>query len=171
MRLIDGREHFRCEHCETFRFAAPLADSIDRVVLLGESGEHACPACETPLTHAALDGAKVLCCEACRGLLVESEVFAHVNRRRRAEYDRADVTPRRVPVAEADIHAVLDQIERVDLLRSHAAWMPVDVVAAQAAKRPKTRRQPGPGKGTGGGPGGTEASSPDPSTPTLRTKP
>lgn len=93
MRLIEGRDHFRCEHCETFRFAAPLADSIDRVVLLGDVSEQACPTCDTPLARASLDGAAVLCCETCRGLLLESDVFAHVNRRRRAEFDGAETTP------------------------------------------------------------------------------
>jgi Zn-finger nucleic acid-binding protein len=93
LRLVDGRDHFCCDHCETFRFAAPLADSIDRITLLGQADEESCPVCQTPLAHAALDGARVLCCETCRGVLAESDIFAHVTRRRRAEYERADVTP------------------------------------------------------------------------------
>jgi LSD1 subclass zinc finger protein len=131
LRHIDGREHFRCEHCETFRFAAPLADSIDRVVLLAEAGEHACPACETPLTDAALDGAKVLCCEACRGLLVESDVFAHVNRRRRAEYDRADVTP--TPLDRAQFFRQLACPACQQKMETHPFYGPGNVVIDSCA--------------------------------------
>jgi LSD1 subclass zinc finger protein len=93
LRLIEGRDHFRCEHCATLRFAVPLADSLDRVTLLNEPAEISCPVCATSLSHAAIDGARVLCCETCRGVLAESDVFAHVNRQRRAAFDRGDLTP------------------------------------------------------------------------------
>jgi LSD1 subclass zinc finger protein len=94
LRLIEGRDHFRCEHCATLRFVAPLAESLDRVTLLRESSQQACPVCATPLCHGAIDGARVLCCETCRGVLAECDVFAHVNYQRRAAFEFAEVAPK-----------------------------------------------------------------------------
>jgi hypothetical protein len=52
---------------------------------------------------------------------------------------RADERPRRLPVARAEIQALLDDLARVDIFRRHAAWLPRDVVDAEAAKRPRRR--------------------------------
>jgi Zn-finger nucleic acid-binding protein len=126
LRLVEDRDHFRCEHCETLRFAAPLADSPDRLTLLGEADELACPVCLTPLSHGALDGARVLCCETCRGLLAETETFAHVNRRRRAAYELADVTPR--PLDREQLHRELHCPSCTSRLETHPYYGPGNVV-------------------------------------------
>jgi Zn-finger nucleic acid-binding protein len=94
LRPIPGRAHFCCEHCHSFLFPAALPDSPDRITPLHESADDvACPVCLTNLTHGALDGARVLFCETCRGILLESDALADVVGRRRADYEGADVTP------------------------------------------------------------------------------
>jgi LSD1 subclass zinc finger protein len=130
--LVDGRDHFRCGHCETLRFAAPPADSIDRVTLLGRADERACPVCATPLEHAALDGARVLCCATCRGVLAESDVFAHINRRRRAEYDRADAAPR--PLDREQLHRELHCPRCTQRMETHPYYGPGSVVIDSCAR-------------------------------------
>jgi LSD1 subclass zinc finger protein len=132
LRLIDGRDHFRCDHCETFRFATPLAGSIDRVTLLGETGDTACPVCATPLVHAALDGARVFACANCRGVLAESDVFAHVNRRRRAEYERSDVTP--LPLDREQFQRELHCPECTQRMETHPFYGPGNVVIDSCAR-------------------------------------
>ncbi len=130
LRLVAGRDHFCCDHCETLRFTAPLADSIDRVTLLGaaadEGDDRACPVCLTPLAHGALDGARVYCCETCRGVLTESDVFAHVNRQRRADYEAAEVLP--TPLDRAQFQRELHCPSCTARMETHPYYGPGNVV-------------------------------------------
>jgi hypothetical protein len=71
----------------------------------------------------------------------------------------ADHKPQRVPVPEEDIRLVIADLKRVDIFRTHGSWMPPDVAAAEAAKRPP-RRAPSTGPTV-----------PREDTPTLRTSP
>jgi hypothetical protein len=62
----------------------------------------------------------------------------------------SDFQPTKTPADPREIQVLLDDLDRVEPFRRHGGWMPADVVAAEAAKRP---RKPGSG-GTGPGPGG-----------------
>lgn len=132
LRLVDGRDHFHCEHCATLRFAAPLAESIDCVTLLREAAELECPVCATPLSHGAIDGARVLCCETCRGVLAECDVFAHVNYQRRAAFDRADVTPQ--PLDRALLQRELQCPSCTVRMETHPYFGPGNVVIDSCAR-------------------------------------
>lgn len=93
MTLVEGRDYFCCEFCSTLAFPSGPDDSPDRVTLLESSADEDCPVCETTLQHAALDGGRILHCQTCRGILCETETFAHVVKSRRATFDGVDVTP------------------------------------------------------------------------------
>jgi hypothetical protein len=73
----------------------------------------------------------------------------------------ADRTPRRTPVAEKDIRAVMRDLERLDVFHDHAPFLPAEVVAAEAAKRPVRREGTPPAEGV----------APDGKTPVLRSEP
>lgn len=66
--------------------------------------------------------------------------------------DYASDTPKRTPVAEADIREVIEDIERLPLLTRFASWYPEDVVRAEAKPRKGRPRDTG-GRGEGGGEG------------------
>jgi Zn-finger nucleic acid-binding protein len=55
------------------------------VVVLGEAGDIACPACCTELTKAAVAEVRVLHCGTCRGVLATQEAFSAIVRFLRAE--------------------------------------------------------------------------------------
>jgi hypothetical protein len=48
--------------------------------------------------------------------------------------------PRRLATQPAEIETLLEDLERVDVFRRHAAWFPRDIVEAEAAKRPRRGR-------------------------------
>src|SRR5581483_8411821 len=48
-----------------------------------------------------------------------------------------DFKPTRTPANRRDIAVMLEDLERVEPFRRHAAWFPTDVVEAEAAKRPR----------------------------------
>jgi hypothetical protein len=79
----------------------------------------------------------------------------------------ADFKPTRRPANPREIQVLLDDLERVEPFRRNGSWFPTDVVAAEAAKRPRKGPAPAPGKS------GTDPNTPDPTidnatTPTVR---
>jgi hypothetical protein len=62
---------------------------------------------------------------------------------------QAEAKPERSPADPYDVEVMLDDLVRVDPFHRHAAWLPHDVVEAEAAKRPRGPRSPRPG-GAGG---------------------
>jgi Zn-finger nucleic acid-binding protein len=72
MRLEKDQEHWHCEFCGGLYFPEPNADGVR---LLGEPAGLDCPVCREPLKHAAVESLRVLYCENCRGLLVDTEAF------------------------------------------------------------------------------------------------
>ena len=75
MQLVDERDYFVCRYCTTFHFPNEAATSSDGVNVLGESSELACPVCEAALVAGAIEGRRVLHCEACRGVLATNDDF------------------------------------------------------------------------------------------------
>jgi Zn-finger nucleic acid-binding protein len=106
LKPIAGRDYSYCEFCDTFCFAASLEDSPDGVTFLGEAGGVVCPACESPLSKGGIKGSQILFCENCRGILVDSENFAEVVRRRRADRSGPPDEPR--PLDPADLKRHID---------------------------------------------------------------
>lgn len=94
MRPVDGRDYLCCDFCSTFHFPQELAESADGVKPLGQESEIECPTCAVPLSAGAVEEIRVLYCETCRGLLVDSEGFAEIIRTRRAKHALPASTPR-----------------------------------------------------------------------------
>lgn len=85
MELLEQRQSFRCSHCGTFQFldTPQTADGI-RVLARTDDAQR-CPVCAIKLSKAVLDGRHgVMYCEACRGILMPRQRFAHVVQERRA---------------------------------------------------------------------------------------
>lgn len=131
LRPVAGRDHFCCEHCSTYHFPSELADSADRITPLYELSEIECPTCMAPLMHGALDGARVLFCETCRGILSESESFAHVVRQRRQEFDGADATPQPLDHSQLSRKLACPQCRRA--METHAYYGPGNAVVDSCA--------------------------------------
>ena len=85
MELLARRRTFRCSHCGTFRFLE-TPEGVDGVRVLGRSDDaQRCPVCAVRMSTAVLDGQhSVMFCEACRGVLIARQRFAHVVHERRA---------------------------------------------------------------------------------------
>jgi hypothetical protein len=75
----------------------------------------------------------------------------------------ADFKPSKRPADPREIQVLMNDLERVEPFRRHGGWMPADVVAAEAAKRP--RKAGGGGPGTGGEGNGKGAGTGSPGTP------
>jgi hypothetical protein len=58
--------------------------------------------------------------------------------------------PRRLATDATEIQTLLDDLEQVDIFRRHAAWLPRDIVDAEAARHPR-RHRPGTGHRPPGG--------------------
>lgn len=52
-----------------------------------------CPRCEYALVEAAIDGKSAKYCTSCRGILIETHIFADVTRKRRATYRGKEMAP------------------------------------------------------------------------------
>lgn len=85
LKPIVGRDYFYCDSCSTLAFPSASDDADDRITPLGEASEAVCPVCASTLCQASIDNSHVLYCEECRGMLVDSEHFAYVIQRRRAD--------------------------------------------------------------------------------------
>ncbi len=106
MAPVEGRDYLACGYCHTFRFPTELANSADRITPLSEQAECECPVCRQQLVQGALDKARMMYCEKCRGVLVQNEAFAVVVQNRRREYTGADASP--VPIDTQQYERRLD---------------------------------------------------------------
>lgn len=104
MTPIAGRDYLYCDCCATFRFPTSLEESPDGVTSLGEASGVICPACQHGLAKGAIKGSHVLFCENCRGILVDSDHFAEVVRRRRADRTGPPDEPRPLDPSELERH-------------------------------------------------------------------
>jgi len=126
LKLVDGRDHFRCEFCGTLNFPTAVADAVDGVKPLGKPADEACPACERPMDHASIDGARVLFCGTCRGVFAETETFAHIVKKKRATYSGPDVTPTPIDRSQFNRRLHCPQCDR--LMETHAYYGPGNAV-------------------------------------------
>ena len=72
MKVLREGLYFYCEYCSSFQFPT---ESVDRVRVFGEESSVECPICRVPLVSAAIEGARVLHCTSCRGLLARQTSF------------------------------------------------------------------------------------------------
>jgi Zn-finger nucleic acid-binding protein len=91
MRLDEQDDHFTCDFCGRLHFPEPNADGVH---VLGEPAGARCPVCAEDLVHAAVAGARVLHCPACRGLLIPAEAFLFVLHTLRAQGNYVPLPPR-----------------------------------------------------------------------------
>ena len=131
MTLVDGRGHFRCEFCATLNFPTAIEDALDGVKPLGVPAEEPCPICEGALEHAAIDGTRVLLCSGCRGVLVESETFAHIIQQKRTQFRGPDVLPQPLDRAEFQRRLHCPSCQRV--METHSYYGPGNAVIDSCA--------------------------------------
>ncbi|MFL5341899.1 MAG: zf-TFIIB domain-containing protein [Gemmataceae bacterium] len=81
MSLMGSRRYFHCDHCGQFHFPQETDAGISP---LGELAKSACPACETTLQTALIDGESVSYCDHCRGFLARLDAFGRIVGKRRA---------------------------------------------------------------------------------------
>jgi Zn-finger nucleic acid-binding protein len=72
MRLEAEKDFFQCDYCGSVYF--PEANQ-DGVRVLGDPASLDCPACATPLVHAAVGDRRILYCTRCRGMLIAMDRF------------------------------------------------------------------------------------------------
>ena len=76
--------------------------SDDRVQPVSQQSQLHCPLCPTLLVGAKLDGAAVLYCDDCRGVLVPSDVFSQVVANRRVAFQGPETAPTPLDVRAYD---------------------------------------------------------------------
>ncbi len=96
LELADGRTVLSCTYCESSRQIEISHDDGDRVISLRRPSGTNCPRCSCELVEASLDGRRAKLCTDCRGILIESPIFAEVARSRRAAYHGTDMPPQPV---------------------------------------------------------------------------
>lgn len=132
MVWIEGRGHFRCDFCATFHFPQPLEDSADRVSPLQAKTETPCPTCREPLQRGAMDGVSVRYCDRCRGILLESSMFAEIVRNRRAAYKGAE--PKPVPINPEEFKRKIECPECTRTMEVHPYYGPGNAVIDSCAR-------------------------------------
>lgn len=80
-------------HLPEFDGLTEIPESIDRVHPLGETAPAVCPKCHHSMELGEVDDHHVLLCQGCRGILVQSEIFAKVVAERRKNYQGTDSMP------------------------------------------------------------------------------
>ena len=104
---VAGRHYFYCGYCESHRPASRECATVDGVIASQETTDLNCPVCAgEPLLLAALDGAQVEQCGACRGVLMPNETFHELLTRRRREFDGPDDKP--VPLNALELQRRLE---------------------------------------------------------------
>lgn len=83
MDLVDGRDYFHCEYCQSYCFPPGTGDDGVRVV--GGATQLNCPLCTSSLVEARIEGESVEFCPRCRGFLASNPVFATIVREGRAK--------------------------------------------------------------------------------------
>lgn len=97
LELADGRTILTCTYCQSLQRLDCPTDDGDRVVSFDRPSGLNCPRCQQELVEAAVDGRSVNYCNSCRGILIETPVFAEVTRKRRATYRGTEIQPQ--PIA------------------------------------------------------------------------
>ena len=85
MKLVDRRDYFVCEYCNSFWFSDKSPQAADGVKVLGAPSELSCPLCDMPLIAGSVEKHRVLHCEHCRGILATNDEFAEIVKKRRAK--------------------------------------------------------------------------------------
>lgn len=93
LELADGRTILTCAYCQSSRRLDEPSDDGDRVISLDRPTGVDCPRCEQELVQAIIDGKTARYCSNCRGILIETHIFAEVTRKRRAAYRGREMTP------------------------------------------------------------------------------
>ncbi|HET8546745.1 MAG TPA: zf-TFIIB domain-containing protein [Bryobacteraceae bacterium] len=129
MRLDEQDDHFRCDFCGRLHFPEPDKDGVR---VLAKAAGTRCPVCSEDLMHAAVGGARVLSCSACRGLLIPAETFLFVTRVLRAHADRAFVPARSLAARELDRRICCPRCNR--LMDTHPYAGPGNIVIDNCAR-------------------------------------
>ena len=123
---VEGRNYFCCTYCHTFHFPTELKDSADRITPLSERSDLECSTCQIPLTAGGLDDVRVVYCEKCRDILVNSQAFAQLMAARRGNYKGAEVDPEPLNPEELNQRRECPQCGR--LMEVHPYYGPGNVV-------------------------------------------
>lgn len=83
MKLEADNKYLSCSYCGHHHFPEPNEDGV---CILAEHAGADCPVCRKPLVHASIDSARLLCCEACRGVLVSMDLFVWIVAHMRARW-------------------------------------------------------------------------------------
>ncbi len=91
---IHNQDYHHCAGCNSYRFAAELASSVDPIVAVGKTVEAECPQCDVTLQLGLIHNRWNVCyCQNCRGFLIESGVLQVVTHELRASYSGEDDLP------------------------------------------------------------------------------
>lgn len=94
---------FLCTYCRSHQVLHELRVNGDGVVDLDRRSEHDCPACGQRMNAALMDDVSAEHCSGCRGVLLESELFAKVIANRRREFDGVDDLPTPIDSLQLEI--------------------------------------------------------------------
>jgi Zn-finger nucleic acid-binding protein len=97
LALRDGDDFLTCEYCGGTVYPEKTEEGVR--VLSGAS-EFACPVCNVPLAHAALDGHRIYYCGHCRGMLISMDAFVPLVEDLRARRDTSAPACRRPAESE-----------------------------------------------------------------------
>jgi Zn-finger nucleic acid-binding protein len=92
LKLHDGDDFLTCEYCNGTVYPEKTEEGVR---VLGGTSDFACPVCNLPLAHAALDGHRIYYCEHCRGMLISMDVFVPLLEDLRARRDVSATACRR----------------------------------------------------------------------------
>ena len=126
MALIEGRNYFCCPFCMSFHFPTAIADSPDGVLLLGQRTDLQCPVCDHLLSAGSVEDRCVQFCDTCRGLLITTDDFAYVVRRRRATFRGPDDDP--TPIRRDELERTVSCPSCARKMEVHPYYGPGNVV-------------------------------------------
>lgn len=98
MTLEEGKDFFRCPSCRAVHFPDPDESGVRD---LAEESGLPCPACRTPLHHAAAGGIRLERCPNCRGLLIDTESFLAIIETLGPQTPQSELPPR--PIREEEL--------------------------------------------------------------------
>ena len=125
LKLVEDRNYFVCEYCTTFYF--PQAASPDGVIMLDDEAiDIKCPVCGVALSKAAVEGARVLHCPKCRGVLAGQAAFFNIVKYRRARASGPPDRPR--PLNQEDLNRRLYCPHCDQLMDTHPYYGPGNIV-------------------------------------------
>ena len=101
--LADGNDVWRCNYCETSKFAGELEQTEEGVTPLGESADINCPCCDVELQRALIDKTPIAYCQTCNGMLIHAPSMAVLVRDKRSAYRGPDDDPTLIDTAALNI--------------------------------------------------------------------